>query len=250
MNESENSPKKPFAPLAENSFDGLALARKLLRTIHVGALATLAKGTLYPFATLTSVATASDGAPVLLLSSLAHHTQNLRSDPRASLLLAESGKGDPLAHPRLTVVGKLAPIADADVRNRFLRRHPKAALYAGFADFGFWRLEPEAAHLNGGFARAADYAGADMLTPVAAARALLEAEADLLEEINARPAEFRAGLAAAAGEDKMSHWRAVAIDPDGLDLVSAKGCARLMFAQAAQDPEQARTALDALAGGA
>lgn len=248
MNETDKSPKIPFAPLAANSFDGLALARKLLRTIPVGALATLAEGTHYPFATLTSVATGSDGAPILLLSSLAHHTRNLRADPRASLLLAESGKGDPLAHPRLTVVGRLAPTADPLARARFLRRHPKASLYADFADFGFWRLEPEAAHLNGGFARAADYDGEGMLTPVAAARALIEAEEEMLEEINGRPREYREKLAVAAGEDKTPHWRAFAIDPDGLDLVSAKGGARLAFARTVENPAQARAALEALAG--
>jgi heme iron utilization protein len=243
MNEDDNPPKAPFIPLAENSFDGLALARKLLRAIPVGALATLAKDTGYPFATLTSVATLHDGAPLLLLSGLAHHTKNLRADARASLLLAEGGKGDPLAHPRLTVVGRLAPIVDAQARKRFLRRHPKAELYADFADFGFWRLNPEAAHLNGGFARAADYRDADLLTPVAAAQRLIEAEDAMLDEINAWPSEVRAALAAAAGEDKLSQWRAVGLDPGGLDLASGAIGARLSFAGTAENPVQWREAL-------
>jgi putative heme iron utilization protein len=164
MNIDDDSPQvpanPPFSPLAQNTFDGLALARTLSRTTPAGALATLTRDAGYPFASLTSVATDSDGAPILLLSGLAHHTRNLRADPRGSLLLAQgglgAGKGDPLAHPRLTVVGRLAPTAEARARARFLRRHPKAALYADFPDFSFWRLEPEAAHLNGGFARAAD----------------------------------------------------------------------------------------------
>ncbi len=243
MNEADNPPKSPFKPLAENSFDGLALARRLLRSISVGALATLAKDTGYPFATLTSVATLHDGAPLLLLSGLAHHTRNLRADGRVSLLLAEGGKGDPLAHPRLTVVGRVTPLVDAMARKRFLRRHPKAELYAGFADFGFWRLEPEAAHLNGGFARAADYPGADLLTPIAAARALIEAEDEILDEINAQSREFCGRIAVAAGEDKMSQWRAVGVDPDGLDLASGQAGARLAFAQRAENPALWRAAL-------
>ncbi|MGO9389355.1 HugZ family pyridoxamine 5'-phosphate oxidase [Rhodoblastus sp.] len=243
MNDADKPLKSPFAPLAENSFDGLALARKLLRAIPVGALATLAKDTGYPFATLTSVATLHDGAPLLLLSSLAHHTKNIRADARASLLLAEGGKGDPLAHPRLTVVGRLAPIVDARSRKRFLRRHPKAELYADFADFGFWRLEPEAAHLNGGFARAADYRGADLLAPVAAAQCLIEAEDAMLDELNAQPREVRAALAAAAGEDKLSQWRAVGLDPGGLDLASGQAGARLSFTRTAENPAQWREAL-------
>src|SRR5262249_60220848 len=97
-------------------------------------------------------------------SQLSTHTANIEVDGRASILLAETGKGDPLAHPRLTVLGHIARIApddaeDARVRRRFLARHPKAELYAGFADFAFWRLTIPSAHLNGGFAPAADPAG-------------------------------------------------------------------------------------------
>jgi hypothetical protein len=243
MNEPKNPPKPPFAPIKENSFDGLALARRLLRAIPVGALATLAKDTLYPFATLTSVATLHDGAPLLLLSTLAHHTVNLHADSRASLLLAEGGKGDPLTHPRLTVVGRLTPHVDPQARKRFLRRHPKAELYADFADFGFWRLDPEAAHLNGGFARAADYAGSDLLTPVAGAADLIEAEDAILDEINAAPQAYWSALAAAAGEDKTSHWRASGLDPEGLDLVSGRVGARLTFARPAQTASEWRDLL-------
>jgi putative heme iron utilization protein len=245
MNETEKTVNSPFDPLPENSFDGLALARRLLRAMPAGALATLAQATLYPFATLTNVATAGDGAPILLLSDLAHHTKNLRADPRASLLLAETGKGDPLTHPRLTVVGRVAPIEDRHARMRFLRRHPKAALYADFPDFGFWRLEPEAAHLNGGFARAADYAGADILTPIGAAKDLFQAEEEILGEINLYPRDKRAALAAAAGADKMRHWRAVALDPQGLDLAAPQASARLEFGQRADDPAHWRAALEA-----
>jgi putative heme iron utilization protein len=248
MNEAEKPPKPPFAPLPENSFDGLPLARKLLRSIPLATLATLARDTHYPFATLTSVATCPDGAPLLLLSGLAHHTKNLRADPRASLLLAESGKGDPLTHPRLTVVGRVAPLNDPFARKRFLRRHPKAALYADFPDFGFFRLQPEGAHLNGGFARAADYNGADMLTSVAGAEALVEAEEALLDEIDALPAEMRGQLAAAAGEDKLSQWRAVGLDPEGVDLASGKASARLVFARAAKSPGEWREALAEFTG--
>ena len=45
-----------------------------------------------------------------------------------------------------------------------LARQPKAKLYAGFADFAFWRMQIVSAHLNGGFARAADLTAADLLT--------------------------------------------------------------------------------------
>ena len=248
MNAPDDSPKipfaPPFAPLPQNTFDGLGLAKKLLRSIPAAALATLTREASFPFATLTSMATDGDGAPLLLLSDLAHHTRNLRADPRGSLLLAQGGKGDPLAHPRLTVAGRLSPTADARAKARFLRRHPKSALYAGFADFSIWRLEPEAAHLNGGFARAADYPGADLLTRIDGAGRLFAEEEALLEEVNALPRKARGDLARAAGEAAALNWRATGLDPEGLDLVAPQRTVRLVFSQRAESPADWREALE------
>lgn len=144
------------------------LGRALLRDTRTATLATLDRNTGHPFASLVNVATDKDGAPLLLISRLATHTANLEADGRASLLMAETGKGDALTHPRLTVLGSFAPVAadSPDVprmRERFLAQHPKAKLYAGFTDFAIWRMQVVSAHLNGGFARAADLTAADLL---------------------------------------------------------------------------------------
>src|SRR3712207_5517068 len=119
--------KEPPPPA---DFDGLPLAKDLLRRIRAGALATLDREAGFPFASLVTVATDPDGAPLLLMSRLSGHTRNLEADPRASILLAESPKGDPLAHPRLTVIGQLERCPEPRVRERFLARHLKARLYA------------------------------------------------------------------------------------------------------------------------
>src|SRR6202035_2791345 len=141
-------------------FDPIAVAKELLRATRAGALATIDRNTGHPFSSLVNIATDADGAPVILVSRLSTHTANLEVDGRASILLAETGKGDPLAHPRLTVLGRMAQVArpsddEARVRRRFLARHPKSELYAGFGDFAFWRMTVASAHLNGGVARAA-----------------------------------------------------------------------------------------------
>src|SRR3954470_10219506 len=109
-------------------FDGPALGRHLLRSIRSGALGTLDPAG-FPFATLVTVATDIDGSPLILTSRLSGHTANLERDPRVSVLLSQTGKGDPLAHPRLTVLGRAARTGDPRVRARFLARHPKAKLY-------------------------------------------------------------------------------------------------------------------------
>jgi putative heme iron utilization protein len=140
----------PLAP----DFDAGGIAKSLLRSIRAGALATLDRAGGFPFASLVTVATDHDGSPLLLMSRLSAHTRNLEADARASILLAQGGKGDPLAHPRLTVIGRAERTQDERVARRFLARHPKAELYAGFGDFSFFRLAVEAAHLNGGFGQA------------------------------------------------------------------------------------------------
>jgi putative heme iron utilization protein len=86
-------------------FDPKAIARTLLRATRAGTLGTLDRNTGHPFASLVNVATDGDGSPVILTSRLSTHTANLERDGRASILLAQIGKGDPLAHPRLTVLG-------------------------------------------------------------------------------------------------------------------------------------------------
>src|SRR6202035_629977 len=119
---------------------------------------------------------------------------NLETDGRASVLMASTGKGDPLAHPRLTLIGTFRPLARADsqearVRRRFLARHPKAELYAGFADFSFWRLGVVSAHLNAGFARAADLKAADVMTDMSGADELIATEEGAVTHMNADHAE-------------------------------------------------------------
>src|SRR5271170_2483293 len=91
-------------------FDPRPVAKALLRATRSGTLATIDRNTGHPFASLVNVATDVDGSPLILISRLATHTANLEQDGRASLLLASAGDGDPLAHPRLTVLGAFAQI--------------------------------------------------------------------------------------------------------------------------------------------
>ena len=169
-------------------YDALAQAKELLRSVRAGALATLVPGNAFPFASLVNVATAPDGSPILLLSCLAAHTRHLASDPRLSLLLVQTGAGDPLAHPRLTIMGTGECVIDPDgraaLKARFLARHPESALYADFGDFAFWRVAMEQAHFNGGFARAGHFNAESLATSLDGAEALVAAEAQAVSELN------------------------------------------------------------------
>src|SRR5215469_3048621 len=217
-------------------FDAKSTAKKLLRSIRAGALATIDRNTGHPFGSLVNIATDSDGSPLILISRLSTHTANLEADSRASLLLAAGGKGDPLAHPRLTVLGRFAKIArdagdEAHLRRRFLARHPKVELYAGFADFALWRMTVESAHLNAGFARAADLTAADAMTDISAARDLLEIEASAVAHMNDDHADAVGLYATKLLGAEAGAWRVTGIDPDGLDLACGDTVLRLEFPQ-------------------
>jgi putative heme iron utilization protein len=233
-------------------FDPIALGKSLLRATRAGSLASLDRNKGHPFASLVNVATDFDGAPLILVSRLSTHTANLEADSRASLLLASAGKGDPLAHPRLTLTGSFARIARDDpaeprLRRRFLARHPKAELYAGFADFSFWRLAALSAHLNGGFARAADLRAADLLTDISGADDLLEAEAGAVAHMNGDHSEAVRLYATKLAGASDGPWRVTGIDPDGLDLALVDAVLRLPFAQRVTDAEGLRSLLVTLA---
>ncbi len=232
-------------------FDPVAVAKTLLRVRRSGTLATIDRNTGHPFASLVNVAADIDGSPVILTSRLSTHTANLEADARASVLLAETGKGDPLAHPRLTVLGTFSAVErggtdDARVRRRFLARHPKAEFYAGFGDFAFWRMTVASAHLNGGFARAADLAAADVLTDLSGADELIAAEAGAVAHMNADHADAILLYATKLlGEDE-GPWRISGLDPDGADLTAGDRTARLAFKDRVTSNGALRQALVAL----
>ena len=93
-------------------------ARTLLHSQRQGVLSTISLHRAgYPYGSLTPYALSRAGAPLILISALAAHTQNLLADPRASLFVvclplqgraAEAGEaGDPQAETRISVLGRL-----------------------------------------------------------------------------------------------------------------------------------------------
>ena len=53
------------------------------------------------------------------------------------------------------------------MRRRYLDRQPEAEMFAGFADFAFYRVTLKAAHLVAGFGRIVDLKPQDILTETA-----------------------------------------------------------------------------------
>lgn len=155
-------PKPADAPDAS-----VEIVRRLIRNADRGMLSTHMLHDGWPYGSLVLVAIEPDLSPILLLSGLAEHTRNLVADPRASLLIDGAvGQDDPLSAPRVTLMGRIAQIEDKAAATRYIARHPASALYAGFADFHYYRLRIERAHLVAGFGRIR-WLDADLILPPA-----------------------------------------------------------------------------------
>jgi len=229
----------------ENTFDARAAAKKLLREGRSGALATLLPGTGDPYCSLVNVATAVDGAPLLLLSKLALHTKNLLADGRVSLMLDERKEGDPLEGARVMLMGTCA--ADSSAAGSYLRRHPEAEMFASFADFAFYRMEIARAHLVAGFGRIVDLNPQDILTDISDASSLVEAEGDAIAHMNADHADACRLYATRLLGARDGEWHCVGIDPEGLELQDGRTALRLPFPQRVTAPGPLRAVLKQLA---
>lgn len=206
-------PDVPETSLAER-------ARTLVFLGRVGSLATHSRRQPgFPFGSVMPFAPDEHGRPVLLISSMAMHTQNLKADSRASLLVMQEGGQDPLGAARATVIGEVRPVPAEEtgtVRDLYLVRHEDAHHWIDFADFSFYRLEPVDIYYVGGFGvmgwvTAAEYA-------VSEPDPLAESADGIMRHMNQDHGVALVSLARTAGESDTEVARMTAIDRLGFHL--------------------------------
>jgi len=223
-------------------------ARLIVRRRGVGTLATVMSEGGAPYASMVTYACDHRGQPVFLFSTLSDHTQNILNDSRASLLVEDAvGKRNPQTGPRLSLLGRIKRDKSSESRARFLARHPDAALYAGFGDFGIYRMTVERAHYVGGFARAIWFDAKHILTPQKIAREMAAIEAGVVEHMNA---DHRSAISAYAESllgRKAGDWQMTGCDSDGIDLICDGRTARLDFDKPVTDSNTCREMLVQLA---
>ena len=201
--------------------------RQLLRRARTCSLSTLNAGDGIPYGSLANIATDVAGRPIILISRLAWHTKNLAADARGSVLVGEIPEtGDALVGPRVTVLGRFERVEDVNLRRRYLARHQQAAMYADFADFSFWRLEPASIHGVAGFGRIETLAPRAVFPAVSEMEALETSAIEHMNEDHGDSVQLYATrlLGGAPGD-----WRILAIDPDGADLGAGGKGLRLSF---------------------
>src|SRR4051812_11966414 len=231
-------------------FDAGAVSRSLLRRSRQGALATLTPGSGDPYCSLVNVASHPDGSPILLISRLARHTQNILKDSRVSLMLEERGEGDPLEGARIMLAGRAEQAAsgeEAPLRRRYLAAHPLAEAFVDFKDFAFFRIKPSGAHLVAGFGRIVDLEPAQFLTDLTGAEPLLEAEQGAVDHMNADHRDTINLYATRLLGAEAADWRCTGCDPDGLDMQADGKTLRLDFPRRIVTPAAVRHVLKELA---
>jgi heme iron utilization protein len=147
------------SPIRETDDDARGLAKTLLRDARFASLAFTDIPTGGHSISRIIVASIPNQGLVTLISDLSAHSQALALDKRCALLIGEPGKGDPLAHPRMSIIADAIRLPERMKENEtlvepFLAMHPKTKLYFNFLDFAFWRFSISRVDLNGGFGKA------------------------------------------------------------------------------------------------
>ena len=223
-------------------------ARTLVASSLRGMLSTLRKEDGFPYGSMVDLAPHPEGDVAMLLSSLAEHQNYLEADPRASVLIAPGiAESDALAHPRVSLVGRVEIEENKDALVKpYLERHPEAAPYIGFGDFRFYRLCVEWVRYIAGFGRmgwieqgAYRTAEPDILGPGAG---------DVVAHMNGDHAHNLLDYARVlSGMDWAEEARMTGLDCYGFDLVARSGerieMARIAFDEPLSRPGKIRKAL-------
>ena len=131
-------------------------ARTLVYLGRVGSFSTLSrKQPGVPFGSVMPYGLDHYANPIFLISTMAMHTQNVKADPRSSLLVTQpDAVGDPLGASRVTLIGNVAPVPEADAaeaRKLYLARYANSKYWVDFDDFSFYRMNVVDVYYVGGF---------------------------------------------------------------------------------------------------
>ncbi len=223
-------------------------ARHLLLSRTNAVLSTLSKKLDgYPFGSLCPFCLDGDGQPVVLISTIAEHTRNLKADPRASLIVTERSDGDVQAGGRVTLVGDFARVDEPGrTAERYYRYFPEARGYHATHDFAFYRMAVRKVRYIGGFG-AIHWLEPATLLPANPFTA--EQESSMVNHMNEDHVEAMRTYCRNAGmvlADDQSPAMA-GVDGDGFDLKVGERVVRFSFEQAVDSPMGVRQALVAMA---
>lgn len=182
----------------------------------------------YPHVSWLPMVADQAARPMLIISRLAEHTQNILQDNRVSVLLHDADMA--LNQARLTIVGQLQPVSlDELLVARLARYNSELAACLQMSDFSVWRISPLRARYIAGFGKMGWLEGeqwdaAFALSPMQ--------EAQLLQQYAAS-----------------APFELVGIDAGGCDLRCDQQIKRYPLPQAASSLEELKPALEQLLQG-
>jgi putative heme iron utilization protein len=224
------------------------LARKLLRTKSFGVLSTHSVDVPgFPFGSITPYVLDAQGQPMILISNLAQHTKNIKTDAKVCLTVWEDAEGDPQAVGRLSWMGEAAVIEDAgEAKARYLSYMPSAAGHFAMHDFALYRIKLIRARYIGGFG-AIFWVTPENMTPP---NPLAEHEPGILQHMNDDHSAALVKYCLAYKSLDVKEARMVGIDPEGFDVLADGQRVRFDFEEPVSTPEQVRAAMVKLSAAA
>jgi len=231
---------RPTNPTPQEASSRGMLVRTLLRERHFGVLATMSRVVPdHPFGSVLPYALDSLGRPMVLISTIAQHTQNIQGDPRVSLTVWEAETGpDPQAFGRITWIGEAKPVeGDLDAaKERFLRYLPSSASHFDMHDFVLYRIDLTRLRYIGGFAKIFWIEPENVLleSPFAAE------ESGILDHVNQDHADGLARLLETRTGTKPQSSVMVACNQEGFDVLADGYRYFFPFIDRAEDLESIR----------
>lgn len=210
--------------------------RLLLRHTHRGVLSTFStRFEGFPYGSAVPFVLDAHGNPVLLVSRLAAHTQDMLRNPAVSLT---AHGDDVVTGARITLMGRVTEVDHGSpAALRYLALLPESQLYAGFGDFGFLKLEPVAGHYVGGFGDIRWFDGTDYVLP---AMALDDRETDIVTHMNEDHIDTMKTWCAGRLGAAPATVQMLCVDTDGFDLRADETTLRFDFPEAVADADAAR----------
>lgn len=248
---SSTLPRKHASPVSSQpSVPEPSFAERTRTLVYLGRVGSLSTHSLkqpgFPFGSVMPYGLDDHGRPILLISTMAMHTQNLRADPRASLLVTQpDSNADVLGSSRVTLLGDVCRIEETeleDARKLYLAAYENSKYWVDFEDFSFYRMNVVDVYYVGGFGvmgwvDAAEY-GRAKPDP------LSDAAAEIVQHMNADHKDALAILARVFAGIESQQVDMTSVDRLGFHVRAKtqdgmRG-ARIAFSREVRDPAETR----------
>jgi putative heme iron utilization protein len=226
--------------------DNALTARRLLNHQSFGILSTHSIDVPgYPFGSIAPYTLNYDGEPIILISTIAQHTRNIKENNKVSLTVFDPHADDPQAASRLTWIGDAESIdpSDADSRDRYVRYFPSAESYFQTHDFSFYRISLRRARFIGGFGEIY-WIEPDALL---ARNPFRETEKGIVDHMNQDHQKALIHYCKVLKNVEAGVVTMTGIDSEGFDMLAGKRKLRIDFDSPISTPEDARKILVRLA---